>query len=314
MLPKPCELPTALRPGDRLRVITPSGPLGDLDRIREGVEIWRSHGFKVDLGPEGDLDRTYGYLAGTDPERRRQLTQALTDPNIKGILCARGGYGATRLLEDFEWPFMAAGAQALQYGQAIAPKWLIGFSDITALLWSLANQGITGLHGPVLTTLPQEPPETRDRLFAAVQGHPLAPLTGEGWGNGRATGRLFPGNLAVATHLLGTRHCPNLTDAILAFEDIGEHPYRLDRFITHWRNTGLLYNIAGIALGRFSDCDPPENRSSLTLEELWRDRLQDLNLPIVSNLTFGHSGPNAALPVGCMAEIDGDQGTLAVLQ
>ena len=313
MLPKPCEFPAALRPGDRLRVITPSGPLTDLDSIQAGVAVWRSQGFEVDLGPEGDLERTYGYLAGTDPERRQQLTDALTDPTIKAILCARGGYGATRLLEEFEWPFMAAGAQALQYGQALAPKWLIGFSDITALLWSLANQGIAGIHGPVLTTLPQESPETRDRLMAIVQGQPVAPLIGEGWGGGRAIGRLFPGNLAVATHLLGTRHCPNLTDAILAFEDVGEHPYRLDRFITHWRSTGLLHNIAGIALGRFSDCAPPPHRSSLTLEELWRDRLQDFSCPIVSGLNFGHSGDNAALPVGCLAELNGTQGTLSLL-
>ncbi|MEM9244263.1 MAG: LD-carboxypeptidase [Cyanobacteria bacterium P01_F01_bin.153] len=313
MLPKPCELPAALRPGDTLRVITPSGPLASMDSIQAGVDIWRSHGFNVDLGPDGELERTYGYLAGTDTERRQQLTDALTNPKYKGILCARGGYGATRLLEDFAWPFMAAGAQALQYGQAIAPKWLIGFSDITALLWSLANQGIASVHGPVLTTLPEESDDTRDRLFALVQGQPPPPLTGNGWGGGRVIGRLFPGNLAVATHILGTRHCPNLTDAILAFEDVGEYPYRLDRFITHWRNTGLLHNVAGIALGRFSQCDPPPNRSSLTTEELWRDRLGDLSLPIVSGLNFGHSGPNASLPVGSLAELDGDQGTLSLL-
>lgn len=313
MLPKPCQLPAPLRPGDHLRVITPSGPLPNPDSIQAGLDIWRSQGFEIDLGPDGDLNRTYGYLAGTDEQRRDQLTAALTDPTIKGILCARGGYGATRLLEEFEWPFMAAGAQALQYGQAIAPKWLIGFSDITALLWSLANQGISGIHGPVLTTLPDESEETRDRLMALVQGNPVPPLTGDGWGRGKAIGRLFPSNLAVATHLLGTRHCPNLTDAILAFEDIGEHPYRLDRFITHWRSTGLLHNLAGIALGRFSDCEPPENRTSLTTEELWRDRLADLSLPIVSNLNFGHSGNNAALTVGCLAELDSDRGTLSLL-
>ncbi len=313
MLPKPCELPAPLRPGDTLRVITPSGPLASLGNIQAGVDIWRSRGIQIDLGPDSDLERTYGYLAGTDADRRHQLTEALTNPNYKGILCARGGYGATRLLEEFAWPFMAAGAQALQYGQAIAPKWLIGFSDITALLWSLGNQGIASVHGPVLTTLSNEPDPTRDRLFSLVQGQPVPPLIGNGWGGGQGIGRLFPGNLTVATHLLGTRHCPNLTDAILAFEDIGEYPYRLDRFITHWRNTGLLHNIAGIALGRFSQCDPPSDRPSLTVEDMWRDRLGNLSLPIVSDLDFGHSGPNAALPVGSLAALDGDRGTLSLL-
>jgi muramoyltetrapeptide carboxypeptidase len=292
-----CQLPPPLKPNDLLRVIAPSGALRELDAFYQGVNLWRSRGYRVELSP--GFDQQWGYLAGTDDTRRQQLRNALNDPECRGILCARGGYGGARLLEDWSW-------------KATRPKWLIGFSDITALLMSLSQQGVSGLHAPLLTTIAAEPDWSLQRLFDWVEGRPISPLTGTGWGSGKATGMLLPVNLTVATHLLGTSIQPDLSNVILAIEDVSEAPYRIDRMLTQWRLCGALQQLKGIAIGRFSQCDPPAHIPSFTVAEVLRDRLGDLNLPIVSDFPFGHDGVNAALPVGIVAELDGDRGTLTL--
>ncbi|MDJ0708334.1 MAG: LD-carboxypeptidase [Leptolyngbyaceae cyanobacterium MO_188.B28] len=290
-----CQPPAPLKPGDLLYVVAPSGTLREFEAFEKGIEIWRSRGYRLELSP-GYRDR-WGYLAGTDEQRRQQLIMGLDNPDCRGILCARGGYGGTRLLEDWRWP-------------DVETKWLIGFSDITSLLWSLCQQGVSGVHGPLLTTLAAEPNWSLTRLFDWVEGRSLPPLEGLGWGNGVAAGKLMPANLTVATHLLGTPAEPDLEGVILAFEDVSEAPYRIDRMLTQWRMTGKLNQVRGIALGRFSQCNPPKNIPSFTASEVLRDRLSTLGIPIVSDLPFGHDGVNAALPVGIAAQLDGDRGKL----
>jgi muramoyltetrapeptide carboxypeptidase len=292
-----CQFPPALKPGDRLCVVAPSGALREPAALAAGLAVWRDRGYEVDLMP--GYDGRWGYLAGTDADRRAQLGAALADRPYRGILCARGGWGAARLLEG--WPLPMA-----------EPKWLIGFSDITSLLWGLSHRGVAGLHGPVLTTLGQEPDWSIQRLFDGVEGRALGPLTGTGWGGGQASGLLLPANLTVATHLLGTPLQPDLGGVILALEDVGEAPYRLDRMLTQWRMSGALAQVAGVALGRFSQCEPPEGYESLSVAAVLRDRLGDLGIPVVADLPFGHDGENAVLPVGVRAVLDADRGTLTV--
>ncbi len=291
-----CYLPPPLKPGDLLKVITPSGALREFEAFEKGVEIWRSHGYKIEVSKS--IKDRLGYLAGTDSDRTKQLSEAWNDPECKGILCARGGYGSARILENWTW--------------GNGNKWLIGFSDITCLLWSLYNRGKSSVHGAVLTTLASEPDWSIERLFNLVEGRPIAPLQGTGWGGGIATGILLPANLTVATHLLGTPMQPNLDGVILTLEDVTEAPYRIDRLLTQWRLSGVLTKVRGIALGRFSRCAAPPNIPSMTIDEVLRDRLSDLNIPIVSNLPFGHDGCNAALPVGLLATLDAEQGILAI--
>ncbi|NET56877.1 MAG: LD-carboxypeptidase [Symploca sp. SIO2E6] len=295
----PCQLPPPIKPGDLLKVIAPSGALRKFEAFNKGVEIWRSRGYRIEF--QANWDARNGYLAGTDVERRQQLAAAWKDPECRGLICNRGGYGSTRLLEDWQWP-MAEG---------LTPKWLIGFSDITPLLWSLSQLGIAGVHSPVLTTLPDEPEWSINRLFDCVEGRPLAPLTGVGWGGGKVKGILLPGNFTVATHLLGTPVQPTMEGKILALEDVGEAPYRIDRMLTQWRTSGTFEGVRGIALGRFSSCDVSPEIPSWTVEEVLRDRLGDLGIPIISDLPFGHEGVNVSLPVGQIVELDGDKGTLS---
>jgi muramoyltetrapeptide carboxypeptidase len=291
--------PPPLQTGDLLRVIAPSGRLREQTALDRGIKIWQDRGYRLEVTTA--IFNEWGYLAGTDLHRRSELAAAWVDPDCRAILCVRGGYGGMRLLEDWQWQNLAQ------------PKWLIGFSDITALLWSLDRHGMVGgVHGPLLTTLADEPDWSRDRLFDLVAGKSLPPLSGDIWVGGTATGRLLPCNLTVATHLLGTSLEPELTGAILAIEDVTEAPYRIDRLLTHWRLTGKLSAVAGIAIGRFSQCDPPNGFSSFTVEEVLRDRLTDLNIPIVANLPFGHDGCNAALPVGAIVTLDGNTGELRI--
>ncbi|AFY94679.1 S66 peptidase family protein [Chamaesiphon minutus] len=297
---QPCQTPLPLKSGDLLRVIAPSGRLRERTALDRGIRIWRDRGYRVEVAE--DVTQAWGYLAGSDVTRRDRLAAAWADPDCRGILCARGGYGGMRLLEDWQWK------------PSDRPKWLIGFSDITALLWSLDRAGFAGgVHGPLVTTLSDEPEWSCDRLFKLVTGAPLPPLQGDSWVSNVATGKLLPCNLTVATHLLGTLHQPDLAGTILAIEDVTEAPYRIDRLLTHWRLTGALHRVAGIAIGRFSQCDPPEGSSSFTVEEVLRDRLTDLQIPIVANLPFGHDGCNAALPVGVEAILDGNTGELKIV-
>ncbi|WP_348232510.1 LD-carboxypeptidase [Trichocoleus sp. DQ-U1] len=300
------QLPPPLQTGDLLRVIAPSGALREQEAFHKGVEIWRSRGYQVEIS--SGVEERWGYLAGSDESRRENLADAWQNPDCKGILCARGGYGSARLLENWSW--QGAEQKIVDFLHR-TPKWLIGFSDATGLLWSLGKVGIAGVHGPLLTTLATEPEWSIQRLFDCVEGRPLEPLKGVGWGSGKVSGILIPGNLTVATHFLNTPVQPQLAGVILALEDVTEAPYRIDRMLTQWRMIGAFREVKGIALGRFSRCEAPPNISSLTVEEVLRDRLGNLGIPIVSDLPFGHDGPNAALPLGIPAELDADRGSLS---
>ncbi|WP_225901118.1 LD-carboxypeptidase [[Leptolyngbya] sp. PCC 7376] len=290
-------MPDPLQPGDLLKVVSPSGRLLEHDDLMAGVEIWRSQGYRVEF--TNGWDQKYGYLAGDDETRRNSLAEAWFDPECKGILCARGGYGGMRLLENWDWKI-----------NQVKPKWLIGFSDITSLLWSLATVGVGSLHAPVLTTLPKEPDESLERLFKIVQGKPTEPLVGKSWVSGCATGILLPANLNVATHLLNTKLQPNFENVILALEDVTEAPYSIDRLLTHWRLCGAFEKIKGIALGRFSQCDELGSKDSFSTMEVLGDRLKDLNIPIIAELPFGHDGVNCSLISGAITTLDADQGKL----
>ena len=294
----PFVYPAWLKPGDLVYVVATSGALRNLEAMEKGLDIWRSRGYNIAFSQY--YRSKWGYLAGTDEERRQSLAQAWGDPDCRALLCARGGYGSSRLLENWQW-------------EKVAPKWVIGFSDVTGILWSLARIGISSVHGPVLTTLASEPPWSQRRLFDWLEKGQLEPIRGRGWVTGKATGTLLCANLTVATHLLGTPQQPHLEGVILALEDVSEAPYRLDRMLTQWRMLGLLDKLKGIALGRFSRCEAPPDIPSQTVEEVLRDRLMTLGIPIVADLPFGHEGVNGALPLGITVELDGEEGTLKII-
>ncbi|MGL5943877.1 MAG: S66 peptidase family protein [Waterburya sp.] len=295
---KSFQLPPLLIPGDLVIAIAASGALKETAALEQGIAIWRKRGYRVELGK--NYQSCCGYLAGSDRQRREDLAAAWDNPECKAIIAIRGGYGGARLLEDWSWQ-----------QQESQPKWVIGFSDVTSLLWSLATVNITSLHAPVLTTLATEPDWAIARMFNYLETGQIEPLEGKPGGGGQASGILLPANLTVATHLLHTTMQPDFTGAILALEDVTEYPYRIDRMLTQWRMMGLFQQIKGVALGRFSRCEPYPGSNSWTIEEVLRDRFEDLKLPLVYDLPFGHDGANAALPVGQPVVLDGDTGVLS---
>jgi muramoyltetrapeptide carboxypeptidase len=275
------------------------------------LALWRDRGFVLDVPDwqRAAADRPQPYLAGNDAWRRQELVRGWNDPSVRALICGRGGYGALRLLEGLDWRTLLP-----------EPKWLVGFSDVTALLWGMAarlGRG-GGIHGPVATTLTEA---TAGPLFAWLMGSTTSlTLAGHPLVAGVAEGKLLAGNLCVATHLLGTTWMPITPKEpwILAIEDVGEEPYRVDRLLTHWRLSGVLSQVAGIAVGQFigaSDGAPAGDRGAdvpSPWRALWQDRLGDLGIPVVTDLGFGHGEQNPPLGIGCRAVLDGDRGLLQV--
>jgi len=311
MLPSSAALPLPqpLRPGDRVGLVAASSALESGEALEAGMAVLRSWGLQVPLDAAAVVERRWGYLAGSDEARAADLQPPPTDPDIRGTaalhVCVRGGWGSARLLE-----------RCLPQPEG----WLLGFSDVTSLLWNRVARGLGGaIHGPLLTTLATEPAWSQERLRALLFGEPLADLEGTGWQDGVAEGSLLAANLTVATHLLGTPHLPDLRGAILILEDVGEAPYRIERMLTHWRLCGALQRLAAIGFGSFEGCEaadsraeaPPEQRFSL--EQVLRERTADLGIPVVADLPLGHAPGNAALPLGVRARLDASRGTLALL-
>jgi muramoyltetrapeptide carboxypeptidase len=293
-----------------VRLVAASSALEESGRLAAGLAVLAAWGLALEEPPVALHQRRWGYLAGRDPERAADLQirpaadpAAATPPALWA--CVRGGWGSARLLE-------APLAQP--------PGWLLGFSDVTSLLFERVRRGLGGgIHGPMLTTLAAEPEWSRERLRALLFGEALDDLQGVGWRAGVAEGSLLVANLTVATHLLGTPHLPDLRGAILILEDVGEAPYRIERMLTHWRLSGALQQLAGIGFGSFLGCDeadgraadPPEHRFSVA--QVLQERTQDLGVPVVAGLPVGHAPGNAALPLGRPARLDGDRGRLSLL-
>lgn len=298
-------LPPPLRRGAMVRPVAASSALADGARLEEGLGLLRSWGLCVESCPELPA-RRWGYLAGRDQERAADLQPARPGSPAAALhACVRGGWGAARLLEG---PL------------AQPPGWLLGFSDVTSLLWARVAAGVAGaVHGPLLTTLAAEPEWSRERLRALLFGETVPDLEAVGWRGGVAEGPLLVANLTVATHLLGTRHLPDLRGAILVFEDVGEAPYRIERMLTHWRLSGALQQLAGIGFGSFEGWQEADQRAAepadhrFDLDQVLRERSLDLGIPVVAQLPVGHGTGNAALPLGVRARLDGDRGQLALL-
>jgi muramoyltetrapeptide carboxypeptidase len=237
------------------------------------------------------------------------------DPEVNGIMAVRGGYGCSRLLPLLDYEIIKSN-----------PKALIGYSDITSLLYGIFSKtGLIGFHGPVgistfndysithfnniLMKTPQKyvmknPSEDIDQLYVIKDGV--------------AKGELVGGNLSVLVSLIGTEYDVDTKDKIIFLEDIGEEPYRIDRMLTQMRQSGKFDNCSGVALGVFRRCDiskkNPEFENSLTLREVLEDRLGDIGVPVIYGLSFGHIENKFTLPFGIMAELDTYNAKLTLLE
>ena len=295
--------PSRLAPGARVAVVAPSGPVAE-ERLQAGLDLLR--GWDLDplpaphvLGRHPDL----GHLAGTDADRAADLQRAWCDPSVDAVLCARGGYGAQRVVDLLDWEAM----------RAAGPKVFVGFSDSTALHEAFAVRlGLVTLYGPVAAgidfvknTRAQE--HLRATLFAPETVRTLT-AGGTALAPGRARGVTLGGCLTLLTTGYGTPHTrATARGGLVLIEDVGEAPYAVDRALTQLLRTGWLNGVAGIALGSWDRCGPYEQ-----LRPVCADRLSGLGVPVVEELGFGHCEGALTVPFGVSAELDADAGTLAL--
>lgn len=304
--------PPPLLRGDAVAVISPSGPVLT-EHLQAGLDLLTQWGLEpITCTQTYARSHARPYLAGDDAVRLDALHQALHDPHIKGILFARGGYGAMRLLPHLD-------ARALH----AHPKILAGFSDITALLsWGAHCAQITTLHAPVVKSLgrhlddPDHPSvrAMRDALFGARRGgftiSELRPNTSH---RAPVTAQVFGGNLSLLQALLATPYSPDLNRKILILEDVSEQDYRLDRLLTSLRLSTRAHSPAAIVLGEHLDCAGVYiDRDGL--EAFIASLAAEFGCPVVSGFPASHGEPNIAFPIGAMATLDPGAGTLTFHQ
>ena len=293
--------PRALRPGARIALVAPAGPL-DPDAFEAGRVAIERLGFEVVA--RDDILARDGYLAGSDERRATELMEFVRDPEVDAILCARGGYGCHRIIAALD-------AKAFR----AASKPLVGYSDITTLLlWQRKHAGLLGIHGPMIEKKGSLEGESGSALVRALQGTgPLPRYAGQtrvaGWGEGRLVG----GSLSVCVASLGTPWEIDTRDAIVMLEDVTELPYRIDRMLQQLRAAGKFERAAGIALGAFTDCED-ERYPECTLERLFDEVFGELGIPVVAGLPFGHGSENRPWPFAGRAALDGARGELEILE
>lgn len=314
--------PRALRAGDTIGIVAPSSPTFTPTSIEFGRRILEDKGFRVRLG--ATVHRKNAYLAGTDEERAEDLNAMFADPEVAGIVCLRGGYGAMRMLGGVDFELIRKN-----------PKVFVGYSDITALhlaIWLHCR--LVTFHGPMVAS------EMAGNFSSWTAGYfwrslteasPLGRIVNPPDGprtfaitTGRAAGTLLGGNLSLVAATVGTPYGlgagaatgGSLEGAILFLEDVGEEPYRVDRMLTQLRLAGLIQRAGGIVFGESVDCRPAEFRPgfpcTFSLEEVLFDRLGDLGIPVFYGLAAGHGSDKATLPLGVRASMDADKGTLTI--
>ncbi|HEX5201114.1 MAG TPA: LD-carboxypeptidase [Actinoplanes sp.] len=287
-----------VRAGDLVALVAPSGAIG-ADEVAAAVRVVEGWGLKTRVGRHAR--GRHSFHSGTDAERLADLNDALRDPDVRAILCLRGGYGLQRIVDDVD--FGAARAD---------PKPVMGYSDITALhlaLWCEA--GLPAVHGPTAGHLSRGADGARRALMG---GEPIVVAADPAEGtfpvrvNGVAEGVLLGGNLTILAATAGTRHRIDPRGTILLIEDVNEAPYRTDRSLVQLRRAGWLDGLAGVAIGQFTRC--VDGTYPRTAEEVLAEHLT--GIPVLGGLPIGHGERQTAVGLGVRAVLDADRGTLTV--
>jgi muramoyltetrapeptide carboxypeptidase len=303
-----------LSPGDTIALINPSGAIYERAPYQIATESLQALGFKVREAP--NLRARHGHLAGTDAQRAGDVNTMFADPGVQGILAVTGGSGGNRILPLIDYAAIAK-----------TPKFLGGFSDLTALINAVqAKTGLITFHCPLGASewndfsvrhfrgsvmqaeamLLQNPKERDDALVS--KNDRITTLR-----SGTARGRLVGGNLAVFSAMAGSGYWPALDGAILFLEDVNEYIYRVDRMLSTLKLSGAFDKLAGVVLGAFTKCEPGDGFGTLTLDEVFDEYFLPLKVPVFSGASFGHIKRKFTLPVGLEVWMDADAGTLRFL-
>ena len=287
--------PPALKSGDLIGITAPAGYITH-DEIQSAVKKIESWGYKIKVGDTIDKkDFTFG---GTDEERARDFQQLIDDPKIKAIMCARGGYGAIRIIDKLNWEKFKA-----------KPKWIIGFSDVTIFHSHLnKNLGIASIHSKMCNSFPDdwstaEPVqiETIESIQLALSGIKMKYFTDANAQNklGTAEGILIGGNLKTLESLSGTKSDINTAGKILFVEDTGEYMYSVDRMFWNLKRTGKLSQLRGLIIGGFKiKVDEDADDFGKTLQDVVLEKIKAYNYPVCFDFPVGHQRNNYALKCG----------------
>jgi muramoyltetrapeptide carboxypeptidase len=309
--------PERLNPGDIIGIIAPASAPPDPKAIDRSAEFIERMGYKPQLAP--NVRKRWGFLAGSDRDRAADLMKMFGDRKVKAVVCVRGGYGTGRLLPRLDYGLIRHN-----------PKIFVGYSDITALHCAfLKFSNLVSFHGPMLNSdfIKDDVPDFAVLGFVRTVASAQAPGSiSQGCKQknvrvlrrGKAEGLLLGGNISLLCTLLGTPWQPSFRNRILFFEDLDELPYRFDRMLTHLLNAGVLQEVSGVAIGCNRNCSDPRARTAKeyrqSLEDVFRERLLPLKVPVVSGLPFGHIRFNATLPIGVKVTLDANKGDLLVAE
>jgi muramoyltetrapeptide carboxypeptidase len=289
-------MPAPVAPGDVAIVVAPSSPQEDRDELWPGL-AWLRARYRLRMSP-GVLER-HGYLAGSDERRRAEIARAMLDPEAKAIVVMRGGYGAMRIATDLPWAEFAR-----------APKWIVGFSDVSALHAMAWRSGVGSVHAPNAASLGRASPEVRAAWLAAIE-RPRAAVTWSGLRvlhRGVARGSIAGGNLSILHAMAAAGRLAFPAGAVVALEDVSEAPYRVDRMLTSLLLGGYLENASAVVFGSFERCGAETDPAAL--DALLLERTSGLGVPVLAGAPFGHGAHNLAFVQGAEAAVDGGELTL----
>lgn len=298
--------PHPLRPGARIGIISPASPQRDPDRLTRGIAYLENKGYEVIVGKHAFSSHA-GYLAGTDEQRIADIESMFGDDSIDAIMCARGGYGTTRILEQLNYDIIRA-----------HPKPFIGFSDTTALQSAIfARTGLITFSGamPSVDFADDIDSFSEASFWSAlsedIHDKIIQVDQSSVFKKGNAEGRLICGNLCLLATLCGSSFMPDFEDAILLIEDIGEEPYRIDRYLSQLELSGALHSIKGLLIGDFT---PPTNPVASVPQRPFEDIISDyatrVNCPVLGTFPYGHIRRKLTLPFGIRISMNTDAGII----
>lgn len=280
-------LPPTLKPNDKITIVSPSGNINP-EYIDGAVNTLQSWGYTVN---EGEFCRSeYGRFAGTEAQRIADLQNALNDIDTRAILCSRGGYGLSQIIDKLDFSTFKH-----------SPKWLIGFSDITILHNAINNTGIASIHSVMakhLTELNAQSDAVLQLKNILSGNFPDYEIQNHSFNrNGETEGKLVGGNLSVLAGMRGTSFDIDYCNKILFIEDVEEEPYHIDRMIQNLRLGGVFSVISGLIVGQFSDCNE-DPRMMKTIYGIISDAVRDYKYPVCFNFPAGHVDNNLPLIFG----------------
>ncbi|MCF8328744.1 MAG: LD-carboxypeptidase [Crocinitomicaceae bacterium] len=278
--------PPALNPGDLIYITAPAKFM-DPQAVLYAKKHLEQNGFKVLISK--NCFGNHHYFSGTDEERLLDFQFGIDHPDVRAILCARGGYGCVRLVDRINWANMLR-----------EPKWLIGFSDITVFHHRLNKLGVQSIHGSMPINFEKNTEAALTTLINTLQGSWPQFLLPSNQSNkaGIATGNLIGGNLSIVYSMLGTDDQYDFEDSILFLEDVGEHYYQVERMLYAFKKAGVFQKTKGLIIGGISeleDTDPPLGR---TIQEMVLDQLEYTRIPVLFGFPGGHIADNRAIIVG----------------